>query len=84
MSANTQESASFKSSPARFVERHYSVAEIASLWNLSSDAIRRLFENEPGVLVISDNSSSRRKRRYTTLRIPESVLERVHLRLTKV
>ena len=33
-------------------ERHYSVAELAGLWNLGADAVRRLFEDEPGVLVL--------------------------------
>ena len=66
-----------------FTERHYTVAEIAARWNLSVDAVRRIFQNEPGVLVLGDQPS-RSKRRYTTLRIPESVLERVHRRLSKV
>ena len=29
-------------------ERHYAVVEIAQLWNLSTDKVRELFENEPG------------------------------------
>ncbi len=62
-------------------ERHYAVTEIAELWNLSADKVRELFEDEPGVLVIGDRSP-RRKRRYVTLRIPQSVLERVHSRLS--
>ncbi len=62
-------------------ERHYAVAEIAELWNLSPDKVRELFQNEPGVLVIGERSP-RRKRRYVTLRIPQSVLERVHSRLS--
>ena len=61
-----------------FEERHFSVAEVAHLWNLSKDAVRRIFQNEPGVLVLGDSNPRRRKRRYTTLRIPQSVLERVH------
>src|SRR5258708_24303651 len=31
-------------------EQHYSVAELAQLWALSEKTIRRMFENEPGVL----------------------------------
>jgi hypothetical protein len=58
-------------------ERHYTVAEIAEMWNLSTDAVRRLFCNEPGVLSLGRTPSVSR-RRYTTLRIPQSVLERVH------
>jgi hypothetical protein len=68
------------STPA-FAQRHYSIAEIAELWNLSPDAVRKLFQNEPGVLVLGDQES-RHKRRYTTLRIPESVVERVHRKLS--
>jgi hypothetical protein len=62
------------------VERHYAVAEIAAMWNLSTDKVRDLFEEEPGVLVIGRRNH--RKRRYVTLRIPESVAERVHSRLS--
>jgi hypothetical protein len=61
-------------------ERHYSVLELAELWNLSENTIRRMFENEPGVL----KGGSREEpftRRYTTLRIPETVALRVHQQL---
>ncbi len=64
-----------------FAERHYSVAEIAALWNLSPDKVRRLFQNEPGVLVLGDAQPRYGRRRHTTLRIPESVVQRVHCRL---
>jgi hypothetical protein len=66
------------------VERHYSPAEIGEIWNLSADCVRNIFENEPGVLVIGNASSHRGRRSYTTLRIPQSVLDRVHKRLSKV
>jgi predicted transcriptional regulator len=61
-------------------ERHYTVTEIAKMWNLSTDAVRRLFEKEPGVLVLGHSQGRVHKRRYATLRIPESVAERVHRR----
>ena len=63
------------------IERHYAVTEIAEMWNLSADKVLELFEDEPGVLVIGERNP-RRKRRYVTLRIPQSVLERVHRRLS--
>ena len=63
------------------MERHYSPDELAALWNLSGDTVRRLFEREPGVLVI-ERARSRNARHYRTLRIPESVAERVHRRLS--
>jgi hypothetical protein len=69
--------------PTAFIERHYTVAEIAALWNLSVDAVRKIFQTEPGVLALGD-PETRHKRRYTTLRIPESMLERVHRRLSKL
>jgi hypothetical protein len=69
---------------ATFAERHFTVAEIAGMWNLGPDSVRRIFGREPGVLVLAGNNSTRRKARYTTLRIPESVLERVHRRLCTV
>ncbi|MGA7064325.1 MAG: hypothetical protein WBY69_24180 [Candidatus Acidiferrales bacterium] len=62
-------------------ERHYAVTEIAEMWNLSVDKVRELFGEEPGVLVIGEQDR-RQKRRYVTLRIPQSVVERVHLRLS--
>ena len=58
-------------------ERYYDVQEIAAMWNLSEDSVRRIFKNEPGVLVLG-NRTKNNKRRYTTLRIPQSVLEKVH------
>jgi hypothetical protein len=65
-------------------ERHYSVQELAVRWNLSSDTVRKLFENEPGVLVIGNEERKYSRRRYITLRIPESVAARVHRRLSRV
>jgi hypothetical protein len=62
------------------VERHYAVDEVAKMWHLSPDKVRDLFEHEPGVLVIGD-PFPRHKRRYRTLRIPQTVLNRVHGRL---
>jgi len=58
-------------------EKHYSVSELAVTWNLSENTIRRMFENEPGVLKWGA-TEGRFKRRYTTLRIPETVVLRVH------
>lgn len=59
------------------MERHYSVQELASAWGLSQNSIRRMFEDQPGVLRIG-KSFRRGRRGYVTLRIPESVAVRVH------
>jgi hypothetical protein len=59
------------------LERHYTVAEVAKIWALSEKTIRRMFEDEPGVFQWGA-PETRRKRGYQTLRIPESILLRVH------
>ena len=70
------------SDAAPVFEKHYSVKELAELWNLSERTIRRMFTGEPGV-VEWGTDERRRKRRYKTVRIPESVARRVHRRLRK-
>ena len=57
----------------------FTVAQIASLWQLSTDTIQRWFEDEPGV-VTSGNKNPRGKRKRITLRIPRAVMERVKKR----
>jgi hypothetical protein len=47
---------------------------------LSTDTIRKIFENEPGVLPINP-TAAKGKRGYRTLRIRQSVVERVYRRL---
>lgn len=59
------------------LERHYTVLELASIWNVSHMTIRRMFESEPGVLVFG-SEEQRYGRKRTTMRIPESVAIRVH------
>lgn len=53
---------------------------------MSETTARRLFEDEEGVLrvgVPSRRVARKLKRTYVTLYIPESVLNRVHARLSK-
>lgn len=52
----------------------YTVAELAKMWKLSDDTIRRLFAGEPGVRAVSSVPGKRRK--HVSLRIPASVAER--------
>jgi hypothetical protein len=63
-------------------EKHYCVSEVSGLWGLSERTIRRIFTDEPGVIKW-EKGESRFKRGYTTLRIPESVVQRVHRKLRK-
>jgi len=62
-------------------ERHYKPEELAELWGVSTETIRSIFREEPGVLKIG-KTGSKYKRGYVTLRIPEEVMERVHRRLS--
>jgi hypothetical protein len=57
-------------------EKHYTPQELAELWNLDVNTIRRTFQDEPGVLKISNGT--RGKRIYVTLRIPAAVVQRVY------
>jgi len=63
-------------------EKHYSVTEIAKLWAFSEKTVRRIFEREPGVIQWN-REETLHKRGYRTLRVPETVLHRVHRRLRK-
>jgi hypothetical protein len=62
-------------------EKHYAPAELADLWGVSVQTIRDLFKSEDGVLKIGSDGT-RNRRAYKTLRIPHSVAERVHTRLS--
>ena len=64
-------------------EHHFKAKEIAEEWNLSQDTIYHLFVNEPGVLILSGERKKYRRTRRT-LRIPESVKNRVYRRLQNV
>jgi hypothetical protein len=54
--------------------------EVSKLWSLSQKTVRRMFETEPGV-ILWGSEERMHKRGYRTLRIPETVLQRVHRKL---
>ena len=58
-------------------EIHYTPLQIAALWGSDAGTVRELFRNEPGVLRIAKGKKGARE----TIRIPASVVERVHRRL---
>jgi hypothetical protein len=73
------------SSPAvALLERHYTPAQVAEAWGVSTDTVRRMFEGEAGVLVIEPAPGRYSRRRYRTLRIPASAVERVRRRMSVV
>ena len=49
----------------------------AALTGLSRRTVIRMFEKEPGVIVVLDNPETLHKRRYRTIRIPRAVYRRV-------
>jgi hypothetical protein len=62
-------------------EKHYTPAELAETWGVSVQTVRDLFKDEEGVLKLGSDGT-RTRRAYKTLRIPRSVAERVHTRLS--
>ena len=58
----------------------YSVKELAFIWNVSPESIRRLFMHEPGTLVFKIQTTGRRT--YRNIRIPGEVALRVQNRMT--
>jgi hypothetical protein len=64
------------------VERHYTITEIAKQWHMDYGSVRPLFEDEPGVLKFG-HGELLHKRSYISLRVPESVMIRVHRRLRR-
>jgi len=58
-------------------DRALTVAEVATMTGFSRDTITRMFQNEPGVIVLA-RPSANHKRRYRSIRIPRAVYERRH------
>lgn len=58
-------------------EPHMSLKELALAWGLGRETVRKLVQNEPGVLKVRLG----RKKSHTRYSIPESVARRIHTRL---
>ncbi|MBI1356609.1 MAG: hypothetical protein GC160_19890 [Acidobacteria bacterium] len=61
------------------LEVHLTVQQISAAWGLDPKTVTAWFRNEPGVLRVSSEGGSRE-----TLRIPLSVVERVHQKRSAV
>ena len=59
----------------------YTVAEVAAMTGFSRQTITRMFEREPGVIIVP-RPSTNCKRLYRSIRIPRAVYERVLRRFT--
>lgn len=58
-------------------ERHYRIGELARLWGLGRETIRKLVKDDPGVIKIRLG----RKKAHTIYSVPESAANRIHTRL---
>jgi hypothetical protein len=58
-------------------ERHYRVRDLAALWGLGRETIRKLVKDDPGVVKVRFG----RKKAHVTYSVPESVAARIHTRL---
>ena len=66
--------------PDHSIERHYTPEEIAERWHVSGNTVRHTFRDEPGILRIK-RPEQLHKRGYQSMRIPASVVDRVHRKL---
>jgi hypothetical protein len=58
-------------------EKHYRVGELAELWSLGRETVRKLVKDDPGVIKIRQGH----KKSHTTYSVPESAAQRIHTRL---
>ena len=58
-------------------EKHYRISELARLWGLGRETIRKLVKDDPGVIKIRMG----RKKLHTIYSVPESAAFRIHTRL---
>jgi hypothetical protein len=64
-------------SEATAFEKHYRVGQLAQLWGLGRETVRKLVKDDPGVVKIRCG----RKKAHTTYSVPESAAQRIHTRL---
>ena len=66
-------------------EKHFTVAELAQMWHLGRSTVKNWFEREPGVVRHGEHRLRKgRQRPYVSLRIPQSVADRVYKRHTEI
>ena len=58
-------------------EKHYRISELARLWGIGRETVRRLIKDDPGVIKIRLG----RKKAHTVYSVPESAAQRIHTRL---
>jgi hypothetical protein len=63
-----------------FAEKHYRVSDLAKLWGLGRETVRKLVKDDPGVVKVRQG----RKKVHTTYSVPESAAKRIHTRLLNI
>jgi len=58
-------------------EKHYRISDLARLWGLGRETVRKLVKDDPGVIKVW----MRQKKTHTIYSIPESAAHRIHTRL---
>jgi hypothetical protein len=59
-------------------EKHYRIGDLAEMWSLGRETIRKMLVDEPGVIKVRMG----RRKTHTTYSVPASVAERIHKRLS--
>jgi len=55
-------------------ERHYRIGDLARLWGIGRETVRKLVKDDPGVIKIRMG----RKKAHTIYSVPESAARRIH------
>jgi hypothetical protein len=63
--------------PTSTFEKHYRIGELAELWGLGRETVRKLVKDDPGVIKIRMG----RKKTHTLYSIPASAAARIHTKL---
>lgn len=58
-------------------ERHYRIGDLARIWGLGRETVRKLVKDDPEVIKIRLG----RKKAHTIYSVPESAARRIHTRL---
>lgn len=58
-------------------EKHYRIGDLARMWGLGRETVRKLVKDDPGVVKVRMG----RKKAHTFYSVPESTASRIHTRL---
>ncbi len=61
----------------RAFEKHYRIGDLARIWGLGRETIRKLVKDDPDVVKIRMG----RKKAHTVYSVPESTVRKIHTRL---